>query len=214
MFCKTRVGSCLAALCSSAFLAFGLYQVHSLSGVTEGGVLGMTLLLRHWLGVSSAVSGLVMNLLCYALGWKLLGGEFMICSLTAAAGFSVAYKIFEQFDPLWPQLADMPLASAVLGAVFVGLGAGFCVRAGGAPSGDDALAMSLSQLTHLKIQWMYLLTDFIVLGLSISYIPLKKLGYSVLTVLLSGQIIGLVQRIPLPWPPHAAAHTGPPQPGE
>ena len=74
--------------------------------------------------------------------------------------------------------------------------------------------MSLSQLTHLKIQWMYLLTDFIVLGLSISYIPLKKLGYSVLTVLLSGQIIGLVQRIPLPWPPHAAAHTGPPQPGE
>ena len=168
MFCKTRVGSCLAALCSSAFLAFGLYQVHSLSGVTEGGVLGMTLLLRHWLGVSPAVSGLVMNLLCYALGWKLLGGELMICSLTAAAGFSVAYKIFEQFDPLWPQLADMPLAAAVLGAVFVGLGAGFCVRAGGAPSGDDALAMSLSQLTHLKIQWMYLLTDFIVLGLSIS----------------------------------------------
>ena len=35
----------VAALCG-AFVAFGLYQVHSLSGVTEGGVLGLNLLLE------------------------------------------------------------------------------------------------------------------------------------------------------------------------
>ena len=80
-----------------------------------------------------------------------------------------------------------------MGSVFVGLGAGFCVRIGGAPGGDDALAMSLSHLTHWKIQWIYLLSDLIVLGLSISYIPLRRLGYSLLTVILSGQLIGLVQ---------------------
>ena len=33
------------ALLGSAILAFGLYNVHALSNVTEGGVLGMTLLL-------------------------------------------------------------------------------------------------------------------------------------------------------------------------
>ena len=32
----------------SGILAFGLYNIHALSGVTEGGVLGMTLLLNHW----------------------------------------------------------------------------------------------------------------------------------------------------------------------
>ena len=31
---------CLAALLGSTILAFGLYNIHSLSGVTEGGVLG------------------------------------------------------------------------------------------------------------------------------------------------------------------------------
>ena len=36
--------NCLIAFFSSAFLAFGLYNVHSLSRVTEGGVLGLTLL--------------------------------------------------------------------------------------------------------------------------------------------------------------------------
>ena len=42
----------------AAILAFGLYNVHSQSHITEGGVLGMTLLLEHWLGVSPAVSEL------------------------------------------------------------------------------------------------------------------------------------------------------------
>lgn len=184
----------MIALLSSAFLAFGLYQVHSFSGVTEGGVLGMTLLLDHWLNLSPAVSGLVMNLLCYAVGWKLMGRSFILYSMISSAGFSLSYWICEQFDPLWPSLAQMPLVASVVGAVFVGIGAGFCVRVGGAPSGDDALAMSLSHLTHIKLQWVYLMSDIAVLLLSASYIPLQRLWYSFLTVILSGQIIGLVQK--------------------
>jgi uncharacterized membrane-anchored protein YitT (DUF2179 family) len=187
----------MAAL-SSAFLAFGLYHVHSFSGVTEGGVLGMTLLLEHWLKVSPAVSGFIMNALCYAMGWKLLGREFVGYSALASLGFSAAYKVFEQFPPLWPQLAEMPLAASVLGAVFVGVGAGVCVRVGGATGGDDALAMCVSHVTHWDIQWVYLLSDFSVLALSVSYIPLRRIGWSVLTVVLSGQIIGLIQKIELP----------------
>ena len=53
-------------------------------------------------------------------------------------------------------------------------------------------------MTGWKIQWVYLMTDLIVLGLSISYIPLTRIGYSILTVILSGQIVGILQRIPLP----------------
>lgn len=182
---------------SSAFLAFGLYHVHSFSGVTEGGVLGMTLLLQQWFGISPSVSGFIMNLACYLTGWKLLGKEFIAYSVVSTVGFSVSYKVFEQFDPLWPQLVDMPLLAAIIGAVFVGIGAGICVRIGGATGGDDALAMSISHYTHIKIQWIYLISDIVVLALSISYIPLEKLWYSLITVILSGQIIGWVQRMPM-----------------
>lgn len=192
---------CIIAALGSAFLAFGLYHVHSFSGITEGGVLGMTLLLEHWLRVSPAVSGLVLNALCYLLGWRLLGREFIGYSAVACASFSAAYWVFEQFPPLWPQLAGMPLAAAVLGAIFVGIGDGLCVRVGGAAGGDDALAMSVSHVTHWDIQWAYLLSDFSVLVLSVSYIPLQRIGWSVLTVILSGQIIGLIQKIKLPGGP-------------
>lgn len=193
MFAKLDMKGCIIAVCSSVFLAFGLYQVHSLSGVTEGGVLGMTLLLEHWFGISPAISGAVMNLLCYLMGWRLLGREFIAYSLLAASGFSLSYACFEQFDPLWPQLVSMPLLAAVLGAIFVGIGAGLCIRVGGAPGGDDALAMSISHLTGWKIEWVYLLTDITVLALSLSYIPLNRMKYSFLTVILSGQIIGWLQ---------------------
>ncbi len=190
---------CLTAFFSSVFLAFGLYHVHSISGITEGGVLGATLLLDHWLSLSPAVSGFVMNLLCYAWGWRLLGKSFIAYSLIATVGFSAAYKVFELFPPLWPQLAELPLLAAVAGALFVGVGAGLSVRAGGASGGDDALAMCLAHVTGIGIQWAYLSTDLVVLGLSLTYIPLRRIGYSLLTVLISGQLIGLVQKLPLPW---------------
>lgn len=99
----------------------------------------MTLLLQHWFHISPAVSGFILNLICYVIAWRLLGKEFIAYSFLASTGFSVTYKICEMFDPLWPQLADMPLLAAVSGSLFVGI------------------------------------------------------GYSLLTVILSGQIVGLLQ---------------------
>ena len=192
-----KLSSCIIAFFSSAMLAVGLYNIHSLSGVTEGGILGLTLLLEHWFNISPSVSGMILNLLCYLMGWKFLGRKFIIYSIAAATGFSVSYRIFEQFGPLFPQIAERPLAAAVLGAIFVGISAGICVRIGGAPGGDDALAMSIARITHLDIRWVYLMCDLIVLVLSLSYIPVQRIAYSFLTVLLSGQIIGIVQKIKL-----------------
>ena len=130
--------NCAITLLGSFILAFGLYNVHSISGVGT-------------------------------------------------------YKICEQFPHLWPELANMPLLAALVGALFVGVGAGLCVRIGGAPSGDDALAMSISHATGWKIQWVYLMSDLIVLVMSLSYIPVRRIGYSLFTVLMSGQLIGLIQ---------------------
>ena len=195
---KLKTSYCITAFLASAFQAFGMYNIHALSGVTEGGIFGVILLLDHWLGLSPAISSFVLNAGCYALGWKTLGREFIGYSLAAACGYSVGYRICEQFPPLWPQIAQLPLLASIVGALFIGVGAGLCVRVGGATSGDDALAMSLSHLTKLPIQWIYLTSDLLVLGLSLSYIPLKRIGYSLLTVILSGQIIGWIQNIRVP----------------
>lgn len=185
---------CMLLLLGSAVLAFGLYNVHALSKVTEGGILGLTLLLDYWFSISPALSGFILNALCYLFGWKILGKMFLLSSILSGCCFSAAYWICEQYPPLWPELANLPLLASILGAVFVGVGTGICVRAGGAPSGDDCFAMSVSQITPLKIQHVYLISDLLVLLLSLTYIPLRQITYSLLTVVLSGQLVGLFQR--------------------
>lgn len=197
MFPKLKPVNCVVAFLSSAFQAFGMYNIHALSGVTEGGVFGLTLLLHHWLGISPAISSFLLNAACYLLGWKTLGKDFIGYSMIAACGYSIGYAVCECFPPLWPGIADMPLTASVVGALFIGIGAGLCVRSGGATSGDDALAMSLTHLTKIDIQWIYLASDLLVLTLSLSYIPFRRIIYSLLTVILSGQIIGLIQKIPV-----------------
>lgn len=191
-----KIKNVVLCIAGSAVLAFGLYNVHALSGVTEGGILGMMLLLHHWLGVSPAISGFLMNAACYLIGWRLLGRSFVAYSIVAGGSFSLFYGIFEQFPQIWPALADMPFAAAIIGALFVGVGVGLCVRAGGAPGGDDALAMAISTVTKSDIRWAYLSSDVIVLVLSLSYLDYKRIALSLLTVLLSGQIIGIVQKYP------------------
>lgn len=190
---RLKLKNCILCVLGGFILAFGLYNVHSLSKVTEGGVLGLSLLLDHWLSISPALSGLVLNALCYLLGWKVLGKEFIGYSAVSALSFSVSYRLLEAFPPVCPQIGEYPLLAAILGAMFVGVGVGLCVRMGGAPTGDDALAMSLSSKFKIKIQWIYLFSDLSVLALSATYIPWQRLIYSLLTVLLSGQVIGWLQ---------------------
>ena len=181
-------------LSGSFILAFGLYNIHSQSGVTEGGVLGLILLLDHWFGLSPSISSLVMNAACYVLGLRVLGWSFIVRSGVASLSFSAFYAILERFPRLWTGIAEMPLLAAVVGAIFVGGGVGICVLAGGAPGGDDALAMSVGKLLRCNVQWVYLAADIVVLLASLSYIPLRRIAYSLLTVILSGQIIGLLQK--------------------
>lgn len=189
---KNYIRELIYLLAGSAILAFGLYNVHSLANVTEGGVLGLTLLLQHWFHISPAFSGFIMNFLCFFWGWKVLGGKFIVYSCISGGAFSVFYYIFEQFPYIWPAIGEHPLIAAVAGALFVGIGIGLCVRVGGAPSGDDALAMGLAKVWKKDIQWVYLLSDMTVLGLSLTYIPIQRILYSFLTVILSGQLIGLI----------------------
>lgn len=191
---KLYIKEILALLMGSAILAFGLYHIHAQSNVTEGGVLGLTLLIQKWFHISPAISGFVMNFLCYYFGWKVLGGKFIAYSCVSGGTFSIFYYIFEQFEPIWPEIQNYPFVAAVAGAIFVGVGIGICVGVGGAPSGDDALAMSLSKVTKKDIQWIYLFSDLTVLGLSLTYIPIGRIMYSLLTVILSGQIIGWISK--------------------
>lgn len=195
MFKDIRFKNCLVIILSNIVLAFALYNIHYASNITEGGILGAILLFERWFNISPAITSIIMNVICYFIGYKILGKNFIIYSLIAALSFSASYKIFELFPPLFNNLVNYQLLASIIGAIFVGITVGFSVLYGAACDGDDAIAMSAEAKFHIPMQWTYLVMDLSVLLLSLTYIPFNKIIYSIITVILSGQIIGWMQHI-------------------
>ena len=182
-------------LLGAAILSFGLYNIHEQTSITEGGVLGMTLFLQHWFGLSPSITSPIMDIACYALAWRFLGNAFAKYAVVASLAFAAFHRLWEAFPPLLPDLSGHPLVAAVLGALFVGVGVGLVVRIGGACGGDDALALTISHLSKWPIARCYLLTDLTVLALSLSYIPFTRIFFSLVTVSISSPVIGWIQSV-------------------
>lgn len=176
-------------LLGAAIASFGLYNIHGPCGITEGGVLGSVLLLHHWLGLPASVATPLLDLSCYALALRVLGGSFIRWSVLSTAWVSLFFRLWETWPPVLPDLSGQPLLAAVLGALFVGLGVGLIVRQGGSSGGDDALALSMSKLSGVRVSLCYLATDLTVLLLSLSYIPVNRIAYSLVTVTISSWLI-------------------------
>ena len=68
----------LHILMGTAILSFGLYNVHSQSAITEGGILGATLLIQHWFRISPAITELILDVICYGLGLHIFGKRFFL----------------------------------------------------------------------------------------------------------------------------------------
>ena len=130
----------------AAIGSFGIHYIHRQSDITEGGVLGMMLLLNHWLGISPSVLTPVMDIACYALAFRFLGFGFIKWSAVSTLFVGGFFKLWESLPPFFPSLAARPLLAAVLGALFVGVGVGILVRQGGSGGGDDALAGGLADV--------------------------------------------------------------------
>lgn len=181
----------------SAIFTFGIHNIHSRSDITEGGIIGLMLLIEQWTGLSPALITPVLDVSCYLIAFKFLGGGFIIVSVVSTAVISLFYKLWELFPFILPDLSSTPLLAAVLGACFVGIGVGIIIRHDGSSSGDDALALTISKVTKCKLSFAYLFTDVTVLALSLTYIPLKRIVFSLITVTLSSLLIEVVQKFRL-----------------
>ena len=183
----------LLILLGAMICSFGIHNIHQRTNITEGGVIGLMLLAEHWLKLSPAYITPVLDIGCYLLALRFLGGGFIKISVISTLFVSAFYKIWELFPPMLPDLSNRPLIAAVLGGMFVGIGVGLIVRQGGSSGGDDALALSISHLLHWRLSRAYLFTDVVVLLLSLSYIPVMRIAFSLVTVTISSYLIDWIR---------------------
>lgn len=192
----------LLIMAGAAIYSFGIHNIHQRVHITEGGVIGLMLLAEHWFGLSPALITPVLDAVCYLLAFRYLGKKFIHTSILSTTCVSVCYGIWERFPFLLPDLSNYPLTAALVGGAFVGTGVGIIVRQGGSSGGDDALALVISHVSRCRLSRAYLFTDVTVLLLSLSYIPLQRIAFSLITVTVSSLLIDRIHPTSDPAPSH------------
>ena len=192
MWLKKYSKNLLLIFLGSCILAFGSFNFNYQNNVTEGGVLGLLLLIKNIFDISPSITALIIDLSLFALGAKFFGKQFLGLSIFASLSFSAWYKIWESIGFIVPNLTNNMLLASILAGMGVGIGIGIVVRAGGAAGGDDVIALVGEKLTPFKVNHVYMITDFIVLILSLSYLSFKQIFFSLIAVTISGKIISVM----------------------
>lgn len=108
--------------------------------------------------------------------------------------FSIFYGILEQSPPIIPSFSEHILIASLLAGLFVGIGVGLVILGGGAAGGDDVIALVFAKCTRLEVNHFYLISDLVVLFISLSYLSSKQISYSLIAVYTSGKIISIFHR--------------------
>ena len=105
----------LLIMLGAMICSFGIHNIHQRTNITEGGVIGLMLLVEHWLKISPAYITPILDIACYLLAFKFLGGSFIKISVISTFFVSGFYKVWEMFPPMLPNLSEYPLIAAVVG---------------------------------------------------------------------------------------------------
>ncbi|WP_373601393.1 YitT family protein [Paraclostridium bifermentans] len=178
----------------SSILAFGCYNLNYQNNITEGGVLGLLLLIKNVFDISPSITNLVIDLSLFLIGTKFFGKKFLLYSILSTITFSSTYKIWEGIGFIVPNLEGNMLVASIFAGLMVGIGVGLVVRGGGASGGDDVIALIGNKITPLKVNHIYLISDCIVLILSLVYLDLKQILFSLVAVTISGKVISVIYK--------------------
>ena len=191
---KETLKSILLIIIGASILSFGSYNFNYQNNVTEGGVLGLLLLMQQIFNISPSITSVIIDFSLFAIGTKFFGKRFLLYSILSTITFSTTYKIWEDIGFLIPSFKHNMLIASILAGIGVGVGVGLVVRGGGASGGDDVIALLCNKLIKIKVNHVYLATDAIVLFMSLVYLDLKQVFFSIIAVTISGKIISIIYK--------------------
>lgn len=181
-------------------MAFSLVNIHIPSQVSEGGVIGLSIIANKVFGIPPASVSFVLDMALYVLGFLILKNGFLRRAIFSTIIYSLLYGLLYELGPVLPSLAEADLIAAILGGVGIGLGCGMVVTRGSVAGGDDCFALIVSKKTGLSLGKAYFIGDALILFLAyLTYMPLSNVFFSLISTFISSYIVGQFE-IHLPEP--------------
>lgn len=184
-------------LIGTAVYAFGLHYFVIPNQLMEGGVTGIAVLLNYAAGWPLSISTLVLNVPLFLLGWKALGRGQMMYTLLGVVSLSTFLALIERLIEKgilvpFQSTSDYMLAALYAG-VSLGTGLGIVFRFGGTTGGVDIVARIVSRYRGISMGQIILSLDALIIGISLLYISIEKVLYTLVTVFIASKLIDFIQ---------------------
>ncbi len=166
---------------------FGLKGFLLPNGFIDGGVTGISLLLKELSGYPLSLLIIAINIPFIALGYFQIDKTFVIKSIFAIIGLAFALEFVD-----YPIITSDKLLVAVFGGFFLGAGIGLSVRGGGVLDGTEVLAIYLSRKTGLSIGDFVLIFNILIFSIGAYFLSLEIALYSILTYLSASKTMDFI----------------------
>lgn len=176
-----------------ALFGFSLVNINIANQLAEGGFTGITLILNSLFDINPAYSILILNVPMILIGWKLLGNQSVLYTLYGTFMLSFFLEIWQRIPVVIPTEGDL-LIAALLAGLGGGIGSGLIYRAGGTTGGSDIIARIAEKKYGITMGKSLLAFDVLVLVLSLSYIDLPHMMYTLLNSFVFTQMVDFMQQ--------------------
>ena len=176
----------------TATYAFGFVNFNMVNHLAEGGVSGITLIFHALIKINPAYTQILLNIPLFILGVKIFGKRGMIYTIHGTVCLSIFIWLFQRMS-MSIDLAHDTLIAALLAGIFAGIGGGIVFRFGGTTGGGDIIGRYFEQKKGFALGQTLFVFDILVLTLSLSYIDIQHMMYTVIASFVFSQVVAVVQ---------------------
>ncbi|WP_125762682.1 YitT family protein [Levilactobacillus mulengensis] len=162
-----------------AMFAFGLVFFNIANHLADGGISGITLILRALFHIDPAYSTILINVPLIVIGWRFLGRQSLVYTIYGTLMLSLFLWIWQRV-PLVIDLHGDLLLSALGAGLVGGLGSGLLYRYGGTTGGTDIVARIFERFRGVPMGRTLLYLDVVVLLISLVYIDIQHMAYTLI----------------------------------
>ncbi len=154
----------------------------------SGGLAGLSIIINNLTGWPTGAMVLLLNIPVLYLGYKHIGGRFILLTGMAVVSFSLLLDLV----PVQPLVDDLLLA-AVFGGVMNGLGLGIVLKAGGSTGGTDVLGVIANRKLGISIGEVLMGFNAIIVAAGALLFDLTSALYTLIAMFVAARLVDTLQ---------------------
>ena len=182
----TLIEICMIAL-GCAIYGISLDMISVPNKLADGGISGISLILRHFWGINMGLSTLMLNIPLILIGYRFMGKRALAYTIWG----TLCLSFFLWFWRSVPIIKQLDLEHDLF---LSGLGFGLVFRYNGTSGGTDIIARVCQIKLGISSGKVLLFCDAVVLFASLSYLDINHMLYTLLASFVLSRVMDTVQQ--------------------